>query len=268
MPTRDWRRFALPIRRSLGDAVDFLYPPACALCGRSRHAADSVPRLLCDECQSDVAPLYPHRCHRCSAPVGPYVNTSAGCYHCSRDSFAFKRIVSLGIHHGPLRNAVLTVKQQKGAILANALAELLITREQAFFDVTGADVVVPVPHHWTDRLLSQHLPPETLAACIAGLLKVPMGRHILKKVRRTPAQVELEASERRRNLRDAFRLIGRPQLDGVRILLVDDVLTTGTTAHRAASLLKKAGATVNVAVLARGLGAATQPFSDVPTGPF
>ena len=249
----------MQVRRSARDAVDFLYPPACAMCGRPRIAADSVPRLLCEACRCAVAPPLPHRCHRCSAPVGPYLDTTQGCIHCRSDRYAFERVVSLGAYGGSLRDAVLTVKQSRGEILATALAELLVLRDQEFFDSAKADVVVPVPHHWTDRVLSQHLPPETLAARIARLLKVPLSSHILAKVRRTPPQTALEPSERRNNLRGAFRLIGRPQLAGARVLLVDDVLTTGTTAHRAASLLKKAGATVNVAVLARGLGALTQP---------
>lgn len=167
--------------------------------------------------------------------------------------------MSLGVHDGPLRTAVLTAKQQHGAVLATALAELLFRRERTFFEQGDADVIVPVPHHWTDRVLKTHLPPETLAARLARLLKTPMSSHILAKVRRTPPQTALNHTERRNNLRGAFRLIGKPDLAGARVLLIDDVLTTGTTAHRAAALLKQAGAIVNVAVLARGVGLHSQP---------
>jgi predicted amidophosphoribosyltransferase len=112
-------------------------------------------------------------------------------------------------------------------------------------------------------LLHRHLPPVTQAARFSRVLKAPWSPHILAKVRRTRPQTELNASERRNNLRGAFRLIGRPQLEGTRVLLVDDVLTTGTTAHRAAAVLKKAGATVFVAVIARGLGPGTHPVASV-----
>ena len=175
--------------------------------------------------------------------------------------------MSLGPYGGALKDAILKVKQSRGDVLATALAELLVVNEPGFFDAAKFEVIVPVPHHWTDRLTSRHLPPETLAGRIARLLNVPLGSHILAKVRRTPPQTALEPTERRNNLRGAFRLIGRPQLAGSHVLLVDDVLTTGTTANRAASLLKQAGATVHVAVLARALGAMTPPIAPTAGSP-
>lgn len=244
-------------RRTWCDAADFLYPPTCALCRQSCDPAAAVSLALCDNCCAGVAPHLPDRCHRCSAPVGPYLETQQGCIHCRDDRFAFERVASLGVYEGPLRDAVLVAKAQSGDVLAGALAELLIDRERAFFEQVGVDVIVPVPHHWTDRLLRRHLPPATIGSRLARLLRAPYSHHILAKVRRTPPQTELSNTERRNNLRNAFRLIGRPELSGARVLLVDDVLTTGTTAHRAAALLKQAGATVNVAVLARSLGVHT-----------
>lgn len=264
MRTRDHHRFPPVVHTLLRDALDFLYPPACSLCRRTLSDTDSDPHSLCPVCRTNVAPPLPYRCDRCSAPVGPHLNTSNGCIHCRNDRFAFERVVSLGVYDGPLRNAVLAVKRPSGDVLASALAELLAVRERAFFRQFDPEVIVPVPHHWTDRLLSRHLPPVTLAARLARVLKAPHSSHILSKVRRTPPQSGLTPTERHQNLRGAFRLIGRPRLDGLRVLLVDDVLTTGTTAHRAAALLRKAGATVNVAVLARGLGALTSPAGAAP----
>lgn len=233
-------------------AGDFVYPPSCAIC-RSVLCDDAGARL-CSACRADVAPVLPHRCSRCSAPVGPHLGTERGCIHCREDRFAFAGAISLGPYEGGLRRACIAAKAPDGAIVAAALAELLVEREAASLRGAPVDVIVPVPHHWTERLLRAHLPPVTLAAWLSRLLRVPWSRHILKKVRRTRPQVELSPTARRANLRHAFRLEGRPRLKGARVLLVDDVLTTGTTAHRAAVELKKAGAVVRVAVLARGLG--------------
>lgn len=214
------------------------------------------PQRLCVQCRNKVAPVLPHRCLRCSAPVGPHLETSNGCVHCRTDRFAFEKVVSLGAYDGSLREACLRVKRQTGDVAAIALAELLVEREfmERGFGQSGFDLVVPVPHHWTDRIRQNHLPPVTLATRVARLLSAPCAAHILAKVRRTRPQTELSHTERRNNLRGAFRLIGRPDLTGRQVLLVDDVLTTGTTAHRAATELKRAGAVITVAVLARGLG--------------
>lgn len=115
----------------------------------------------------------------------------------------------------------------------------------------GIDLVIPIPQHWSKRLVVAHNQAETLADVLARRLRVPSDRHILGKARRTPDQSSLSASRRRTNLRDSFRVRESGRLGGVHVLLVDDVLTTGTTAHRATQALKKAGAgRVTVAVLA------------------
>lgn len=264
MQTRDLHRSSQRVQSLLRDTADFLFPPACAVCHRSLSDSHEAPRFLCSICRDVTAPILPHRCERCSAPVGAYLLTARGCYHCGADRFAFERVFSLGVYDAQLRSAVLAAKQQGGDVLTASLAELLALREADALQALKIDLIVPVPHHWTDRLLRRHLTPVTLAARLSRILKATGSPDLLAKVRRTRPQSALEPTDRRNNLRGAFRLVGRPQLDGTRVLLVDDVLTTGTTAHRAAAVLKKAGATVFVAVIARGLGAATQPASDRP----
>ena len=267
MHSRGWRRFPRTFTRAATSAgrwtLDFVYPPACSLCGQPLLNSTARPQRLCVQCRNEVAPVLPHRCLRCSAPAGPHLDTSNGCIHCRADRFAFEKVLSLGAYDGSLREACLQVKRQSGSVVAVALAGLLVEQEfmESGYGQPGFDLVVPVPHHWTDRIRQNHLPPVTLATCVARLLSVPCAAHILAKVRRTRPQTELSHTERRKNLRGAFRLIGRPDLTGRQVLLVDDVLTTGTTAHRAATELKRAGAVITVAVLARGLG------PGAPTGP-
>jgi predicted amidophosphoribosyltransferase len=168
----------------------------------------------------------PQRCARCSAPVGPFLDTSSGCVHCRGDRFAFERVFSLGVYDAQLRSAVLAAKQQGGEVLTAALAELLARREADELQSLKIDLIVPIPHHWTERLLRRHLPPVTMATRLSRLLMATWTPHILAKVRRTRPQSQLEPTDRRNNLRGAFRLIGRARLDGTRVLLVDDVLTT------------------------------------------
>ncbi|MFG0297726.1 MAG: ComF family protein, partial [Maioricimonas sp. JB045] len=147
-----------------------------------------------------------------------------------------------------------------------ALGELLWERHRERISGWNAEYIVPVPHHWTTRLWTGQLPPVVLAHRLGRRLKVPVAGHILRKVRRTPAQSSLPPSGRRANLRNAFRVASGVRMTGARILLTDDILTTGTTAHRIARLLRQAGAAeVNVAVIARGLGSrGTPPATRTP----
>jgi predicted amidophosphoribosyltransferase len=236
--------------------LDFVYPPACALCAAPLHAVSDgvVDRRLCPGCRTELTPAILNRCARCSAPVGPYLDTSQGCVHCRSDRFAFQRVVSLGVYEGALRTACLMAKAHGGAPLATGLAELLWLQGEVDLRALGADVVVPVPHHWTSRIRHGHFPPVTIGRALARRLKARWHAHILAKVRRTSSQVSLPVTDRRNNLRGAFRVVGGSRLNGMTVLLVDDVLTTGTTAHRAATELNKAGASrVLVAVVARAI---------------
>jgi predicted amidophosphoribosyltransferase len=141
--------------------------------------------------------------------------------------------------------------------LAAALAETLFVEEGLAFLAAQAEAIVPVPHHWSEAFLGPPKTPETLTSVLSRRLRVRMATSILAKSRRTLKQSSLPSSRRRVNLRTAFCVPGRfaSQVAGRRILLVDDVLTTGATADEAARALLDAGAaTVRVAVIARCVG--------------
>ncbi|MFG0333878.1 MAG: ComF family protein [Maioricimonas sp. JB049] len=241
-------------------AQDFVYPPICIRCAKTVLAgAEEEGRRrslrMCEACRAALGGPIGPSCLRCGAPVGPNVRVDAGCLHCRADRFAFAAVAALGVYAGPLQAACLTGKERGGGALMAALGELLWERHRERMTNWNADLVVPVPHHWTTRLWTGSLPPVVLADRLGRRWKVPVAGHILRKVRRTPAQSSLPPSGRRANLRDAFRLAAGARITGARVLLTDDILTTGTTAHRTARLLRQAGAAeVNVAVIARGLG--------------
>jgi predicted amidophosphoribosyltransferase len=248
------------VRTAWRSAVEFVYQPACPACARETPEL-SEPGLwprLCDECQHALAPPVEFSCFRCGAPVGPYLDTSDGCVHCRDDSFAFERAVALGAYESELRTACLRAKHAgnfSGNPLAAALAHLLWQRSSAELRGFAPEVVIPVPHHWLQRLGRGHSPAATMADTLADCLLLPCERSCLWKARLTPRQATLSRAERRANLRGAFRVRWRRRLAGRRVLVVDDVLTTGTTAHRVTRELRKAGAlAVFVAVIARGIG--------------
>jgi len=260
-----WRRFSR-------DAVEFVYTRCCVRCREPLAAEEERfvpddgredrPPRFCPACYELLCCAVERACLRCGAPVGPYLDTSRGCQHCRKDRFRFDRVFALGVYERGLRECCLRVKQPFEEPLTAGLTELLGDAHYDEWSAWGIDVVVPVPHYWTERISRSHLPTVTMTRVLARCLMVPQALHILAKSRRTPAQSSLTPARRRNNLRDAFRIIGGAKLDGLTVLLADDILTTGTTADRAARVLKKAGAKqVMVAVLARGIGSPDNPAS-------
>lgn len=248
------------ITRGIGTvAADFLYPPACVRCGAAITSAPDNEQggvaRFCADCHELLRCRIERACLVCGAPVGPYLATPAGCQHCRGDDFAFERVFTLGVYEAELKRACLRIKEPFQDSLAAGLTELLADAWEEVLAAAEVDVIVPVPHHWIERLARRHRPPLTMGRVLARRLKVPCSTHILTKARRTPAQSSLPLSRRRTNLRWAFCTSGGVRLDGTTVLLADDILTTGTTAEHAARALRRAGADrVLVAVLARGIG--------------
>lgn len=233
--------------------VDFVYPPFCTLCS-ARTDRGPGPHL-CNACRDEFRPESSDWCQRCGAPVGPHLDTAAGCVHCRGDRFAFVGVRALGVYTDRLAAACRLGKAETGAALVAGLAGLLLEVHRAWFDSIEAAVVLPVPKHWTQRWATNHDAARVAARTLSRGAKFPIRNDVLLKVRRTRPQSSLTATERRRNLRRAFAVHDRSAIKGRRVLLVDDVLTTGTTAQQCTRTLLAAGAeSVHVAVLARGIG--------------
>ena len=233
--------------RAVSRLLDLVYPRHCPLCGSDGG------RGLCTICRGEIGDGGGRRCGRCGQPTGPHVTAGDEwrCCHCPRHHLAFSGVERLGLYEEALREACIAGKADGAEPLAAALAEWFWECRGEALCGLGVDLVVPVPQHWTKRIAVAHNQAETLAGVLGRCLRVPVGRHILRKARRTPDQSGLSAARRRANLGDSFRVWRRRGLDGAHVLLVDDVLTTGTTAHQAARALRQGGAEqVSVAVLA------------------
>lgn len=220
---------------------------------------------LCEHCWSTIRPFTPPFCARCGDPQ-PFrrpaheichstdrtVSESDGstlCPHCAVGQGAVDRFRAIGSHEGALRDIIHTLKYGKRQSIAARLGQLM--RLHGTDVLADADLAIPVPLHWSRRYARGFNQAELLAA----QLGLPVG-NLLRRVRRTRPQVDLPARERQANVerafalrrRDAWRLPAWRQrqvgtgLDGLTVVLVDDVTTTGATVEACARVLKGAGA--------------------------
>lgn len=232
--------------------TNLLYPHSCLICGAGEPHDAAFRHGLCSSCHAAVTADTAERCPRCAATVGPHTDVSAGCPACRDLSVGFETAVRLGPYEGRLREAILRMKSAGGEPLAEMLGRVFAERHLAAFKSAGIDLVVPVPLHWRRRWVRGYNQAEAVARELARLPGLPLLAGCLRRVSSTAQHAQPSATARRENIRGAFRHNPRASVASRTVLLVDDVMTTGSTVGEAARVLKQAGAAkVVVAVLAR-----------------
>ncbi len=175
-------------------------------------------------------------------------DSSITCGECIKDEPAYRSVRTFGLYKGPLRKAINLLKYHNMKRLSKPLSGMILRME-----MPRADAVIPVPLY-KDRLRQREFNQSALLAkYTAKNTGTSLIVDCLVKVKDTMPQVGLSSRERRRNIRNAFRVEKKDLINGKDILLVDDVITTGATVRECSRVLKKAGAgDIYVMALAHG----------------
>ena len=215
--------------------LTLLYPPRCLVC---RVLGESG---LCLHCLSQISPVAPPACPTCGQSLGG----ESHCFHCTVRRPAFTQVRSLGAYDGVLRATIHQFKYRDRPQLAVSLGKALAScaRTQAA-DLNGLrfDALLPVPMHPVRRRLRGYNQSERIARVAAAELNLPLLTDALTRTRATRPQVGLSAEARRRNLSGAFSVSQAEKVFGKTLLLIDDVITTGSSLHECALVLKAHGA--------------------------
>jgi ComF family protein len=239
-------------RLFLSSLLDTFFPPVCPLC---RKAPVQAAELFCSACSAGIVYIAPPICSRCGLPF-LYADGAVPlhCPHCLASPAPDVRIRSAGIFSGALRDALLRFKYYYDLATGEALSRLLSRMVPLLHPGGSYDRILPVPLH-PRRLREREFNQSVLLAKhISRRLRLPIDVSSVAKIRDTRPQSTLGEKERRRNIRGAFRVLRLAPIERTRILVVDDVCTTGATIEELAAVLLDAGAQrVDAVTVARAL---------------
>ncbi len=250
-------RWATPLRAFLRHALDAALPPLCPAC----RAPLGLGAGLCADCWSKLSFIAPPYCARLGIPFTYDPGPGLLSMEAIANPPAYDRARAAVRYDDIARAMVLSFKYGDRLDLAPLLGRWMA---RAGHELTpDADALVPVPLHWR-RLWSRRFNQSAaLAGAISAACGVPVLYEALKRVRATPQQVGLSKTQRADNVQGAFRVPAerKAEIAGRRLLLVDDVLTSGATADTCARALLRAGAAhVDVLVLARVVAPLRSPI--------
>jgi ComF family protein len=222
----------------LAPVLSLFYPPSCAVCSVDVPAKEH----LCPACQAKAPRIKPPFCAKCSEPFSGAMSGPFFCSNCSNQKLYFEAAVAVYQSRGVVRHLIHEFKYGRRAYLRHIIAQWL----RAAFDdprLQGRwfDIITPVPLHPAKQRERGFNQAELLAELVADRAGAPL-RRLLERSRYTTTQTAFDRAERIKNLKDAFHLRKKADVRGLRVLLIDDVLTTGSTLSECARVLKRAGA--------------------------
>lgn len=222
----EWKRFGTAL-------LDFLYPPHCPVCGKMTERG-----LICPKCRDALHPVGEHYCLKCGKPIG---SREEYCGDCARTTHVFEQCRSLYSYHGAVKTSLYRLKYSNRREYARFFGYEMATMFERWIRRCNITMLVPIPLHPQKQRLRGYNQAAVLACAAADRLGIPMDESVLIRVRNTRPQKRLDDAERRKNMQNAFCAV-RQMGPEERILLIDDIFTTGATADAAAAALKAAGA--------------------------
>jgi ComF family protein len=241
-PIRDWLRVSLGL----------VYPEVCQLCRVRRAAADEG--LVCAPCRQQVRFIRSPLCQRCGLPFDGALTTEFQCANCREMDLRFSSARAAVVARSVVLEVIHRFKYSRALWFEPFLADLLLGAAVPALRPGGWDFIVPVPLHPLKRREREFNQAELLGRHLGRALNLPVKSRILRRIQPTATQTLLTREQRAANMQGAFAVRPGVSLAGQKIVLVDDVFTTGATANACARALRTAGAVdVCVWTVARGL---------------
>lgn len=233
-------------------ALAFFYPEICQLCQMERAVAQNG--FVCSNCWQQVRFIRPPFCEQCGLPFEGDITTKFECANCREMELHFSSARSAVVAKTAVLEIIHRYKYQRHLWFEPFLADLLLREALPILRNQKWDFIVPVPLFPTKEREREFNQAERLASRLSDATCIPVNVKLLRRVLPTLTQTRLTKEQRTQNMKNAFEICDHVKLNGERIILLDDVFTTGATTSACAKILRKAGAAdVCVWTVARGL---------------
>jgi ComF family protein len=244
--------FRIGLKSWLDAWLRFFYPDACQLC--FSESATASEGYVGAHCWQGVRFIKPPFCECCGLPHEGEITTRFECANCREMDLQFKSARAAVVAGHLVLDVIHRYKYQRALWFEPFLADLLVRAARPELAKEPWDMIVPVPLHPLKKREREFNQAERLAARLSEATQVPVNTCGLRRIEPTRTQTLLTRKQRAANVRRAFAVRAGCQLGGRRVILVDDVLTTGATTSACARVLRNAGAReVQVWTVARGL---------------
>lgn len=231
--------------------LHFILPSQCPCCDKGLEEEE---KGICQVCLSKIKRIEPPFCSICGVPFVSQEVENHSCGPCTLQKRNFTMARALGYYEGSLRLAIHLWKYERRLSLTPFFGELMAEGFFRYWEPYSIDLLLPVPLHpkrLRERGFNQSL---LLAKALSHRTGIPFQKRLIRKRNPTPPLMELSRVERERTIRGSFYVMNKENLKGKKILLIDDVYTTGATVNECARVLRFAGAArVDVLTLAHAI---------------
>lgn len=236
-------------------ALGFFYPNICQICRENR--ATSAQGYVCPACSTRpgaIQFILPPFCRRCGLPFEGSITTEFECSNCRELEFSFESARAAVAARGLVLDVIHRYKYNRALWFEPFLADLLTRQALPVLKKGEWDAIVPVPLHSVKKREREFNQAERLAKYLSKATGIPVDSGLLERIKPTSTQTRLSRQERATNVGRAFALRKNRRLNGERMIVFDDVFTTGATCHACAKVLRRNGSgDVCVWTVARGL---------------
>ena len=240
------------LEKTLARTLDLFFPRNCQFC--AEPLAEEHRGVVCPACLAKAKFIEPPFCQRCALPFDGKLTEPFACGYCQDMKFCFSRAVAACRAEGVVRDCIHRFKYNREMYFELHLAGWLIEAGRREIDWRAVNGIVPVPLFPRKERHREFNQAERLARALGKAMDVPVLSRHLWRVKETGTQTRLDKEMRRANVRDAFAVRDGKVLAGQRLVLVDDVFTTGATLDSCAKVLRQEGALDVIALtVARGV---------------